>query len=486
MIVRRIFLAALGLVYLAAFGSLAAQVDALLGSRGIVPVAPFFDAVRAAEPSLFARVAALPTLLWIDAGDAMLWGLCGAGIALAVCLAAGVAPGPAAAALFLLYLSLATAGREFFLYQWDALLLEAGFLAIFLAPWRLWPRAAAAAPPPAPVVRGLHRWLVFRLFFASGVVKLLAWNPAWRDLTALSFHHETQPLPHVLSWYAHHLPGWTLRAATAAVLAIELAVPILVFGPRLARRVAFVALVGLQIAIAATGNFGFFNLLAAALCVLILRDDDLPGWARRWFGPAPAPAAAATGRSVAVAIRMVLAAALFLLTLPPFLAAFRIPTPGPAAAVYRAIAPLRIANGYGLFANMTTERFEIVIEGSRDGETWREYELRWKPGDPGRAPRFAGPHMPRVDWQLWFLALESPEEHPWLPLLLARILEGSPPVLALFARDPFPEGPPRYVHAVRYRYRFADPATRASTGAWWTREYVELCCPPLARDERPR
>jgi hypothetical protein len=472
--IRWLFLRGLALTYLAAFGSLFAQVDGLLGSGGILPAARFLGAARAALGADAYR--RLPTLAWLGGGsDATLHALSVAGIAAAVLLACDLAPALAALAAWACYLSLAAVGRDFFFFQWDALLLEAGFLAIFLAPWRLRPARAVrpdAAPPPLAALA--LRLLLFRLMFLSGYVKLTAHVPAWRDLTALDFHFFTQPLPTPLAWYAAALPHRIHAAATVAVLAIELAAPFLVFGPRRGRAAAFALLAALQVAIALTGNFGFFNLLSLVLCLAVLDDGCLPARiaARigREAGPAPAVQRGVMGGVAALSLVLALGAS------GPALVRSNVWAPFAAAA--RAAAPLRLAGNYGLFRDMTLERAEIVIEGSEDGETWRPYEFRWKPGDPARGLPVAFLHMPRLDWQMWFASLYGPDESPWFGALIRRLLEGSPAVLALLEKNPFPAKPPRYIQAVLYDYRFTTPEERRAGGGVWKREWRATYWPP--------
>ncbi len=468
--VRWLFLRALALVYLCAFLSLAVQVEGLIGSRGILPAEELLRFVR--ERTGVERYWLLPTLFWIDASDRALLSLCGGGAVLSLALLAGLAPVPTLALLWALYLSLAGVGQVFLGYQWDALLLESGLLALFFAPGGLRPRVAGE---PSRIVLWLLRWLLFRLMFSSALVKLTSGDPTWRSLSALDYHYWTQPLPTWIGWYAHQLPSWFQRASVAAMFGVELLVPLLAFAGRRARVAAFVPLVGLQLLIAATGNYAFFNLLTFALCLTLLDDQALPAALRTRLA---GPATAAAGRSLRPQ-DVVLAAVVLPLSLMQLGAAARLPVawPMPAVAFYRAAAPFESVNGYGLFAVMTTSRPEILVEGSRDGANWTPYAFRFKPGDPRRAPGFVAPHQPRLDWQMWFAALASCESSPWLTRLLQRLREGSPPVVKLLAGDPFPGEPPRFVRAVLYDYRFTDRAMLRREGAFWRRERLGLFCP---------
>lgn len=476
------FVRALGLVYLIAFLSLRVQLLGLFGSHGILPIADFLGAV--AERVGSERFFFLPTLAWLDASDATLLHLCDAGSLLALVVVAGLAPGPSLAVLWVLYLSFVSAGRVFLSFQWDSLLLETGFLALFVAPWSLRPRLATTAEPSRVAV-WLVRWLLFRLLFASGVVKLVHDDPAmptWHDLTALAYHFETQCLPPWTAWYAHHLPLWWQRVSCALMFVIELALPFAIFGPRIARLVAAAGFVGFQLLIIATGNYTYFNWLTITLCLMLCDDRTLAAWLPDRVVRAAIPAAERPPRSrlgavVAAPVLALLALASTLTFTQQMLG--RDVVPALARPLLRTVAPFRSVNGYGLFARMTTVRNEIVIEGSDDGTTWLPYELPWKPGDVMRRPTFVAPHQPRLDWQMWFAALTPYRANPdqWFARLLARLLEGEPTVLALFAANPFPDHPPALVRAVVWEYHFTAPGD--ASGAWWRREWRGVYAPTV-------
>ena len=470
--VRRLFLRLLALVYLIAFVSLGVQVDGLIGSRGILPVAPLLEWVK---QQVGARgYWLLPSLAWLDPSDGFLRFLCVGGAGLALLAGLELAPAAALFLCWLCYLSLVNVGGVFLGYQWDALLLETGLLAVFLAPLGLRPRPGA---PPAPVVVWLLRFLLFRLMFGSGVVKLLSGDPSWRHLTALRYHYETQPLPTPLGWWAHQLPDWFQTLSVVLMFGVELVVPFFVFGPRKLRLVACGAFLGLQVLIAATGNYTFFNLLAAALALLLLDDAALPG------REAEAPPAA--GRAWPRALLWPVAGILGLASLAELAGTFGIAL-APLGLVESALGPLHSVNSYGLFAVMTTSRPEIQVEGSDDGVVWKPYEFRWKAGDLKRGPAFVAPHQPRLDWQMWFAALGTCGQNRWFVQFLERLLEGSPPVLGLLARDPFPSHPPRFVRAQLYDYHFTTPSELRGTGRYWRRELVGPYCPVLSLQEESR
>jgi hypothetical protein len=463
----------------AAFGSLWVQIDGLIGSKGIVPAETFLQEAKfqygGASYYLF------PTLCWFGASDGVLHFLCASGMLLALLLLTGIVQGPACLGLWMLYLSLSVVGQEFLGYQWDTLLTETGLLAVFLAPWKLLSPLREATSPLRTVVWLFH-WLLFRLMFMSGLVKILSRDLAWWHLTALRFHYETQPIPTWTSWYMHQLPAWFQAVSVAFTFAIELILPICIFGPRICRQIAFIGFSLLQLLIAATGNYGFFNLLTVALCLLLLDDRCFPGRWRPRFNAVMPTLASRFRKALVLCFAIV---ALTITAMPMLrLASRSFQWPEWLVAPSSIASSLRSFNSYGLFAVMTVNRREIIIEGSNDGTTWLPYEFKWKPGEPARAPSFTGPHMPRLDWQMWFAA-PSDQDEPWFQNLLVRLLQGSSPVLSLLKHNPFPDRPPRYIRASSYQYHFTTPDERRATGAWWRRQYLGLYSPPVSLPGSP-
>ena len=469
---RWLFLRLLALVYLIAFASLAPQLRGLVGEQGLLPAADLLE--RAGEFYGAAAWYEFPTLAWLGAGDAGLLVICWAGILLALLAAAGVAPVLTFALLWLLYLSLTVAGQTFLAFQWDTLLLETGLLACLYAPLGWLPRLGGGREP-LWVARWLVWGLAFKLTFLSGITKLVSGDPTWSGLTALTFHYQTQPLPAWTSWYAHQLPAWLHMGSAMVMFGIELVVPFLVLAPPRFRRTRLAACALLclfQVAIAATGNYGFFNLLTVVLYLALLDDALLmrllprnlalraaPGvWRRE---PPPWRAAVAVAASGIAVISM--------LTIWHEVT-YRQGRPEWSDRLVRLVAPFRSINGYGLFRSMTTVRPELVMEVSRDGLEWREQPFRWKPGDPGRAPGFVQPHMPRLDWQMWFAALDPAGAEVWLQALMEHVLEGTPAVTRLLGEPPFPGAPPRHVRLAYYRYDFTSFEVGRATGDWWRRE----------------
>jgi predicted DCC family thiol-disulfide oxidoreductase YuxK len=490
---RRWFLRALGVVYLIAFVSLWVQLDGLIGTRGVSPVGEFLPA---AHQQLGGRAFwILPTLCWFNSSDAFLHLLCGGGVFLSLLLIVGIAPAVSLVGLFVFYLSLVAMSdpsfNPFFNFQWDILLLETGFLAIFLAPWRLWPKRGRE-PPVSRVALFLLKFLLFKLLLMSGVVKLTSGDDCWWNLTALDYHYWSQPLPTIFAWWADQHPEWFKHFSVAFCLVVEIIVPFFIWAPRRLRLLAAGLIIFLQIAIAITGNYCFFNLLTIALCLLLIDDS---GW-RRQRGALQADggtrvvvSSQINSRITTYRLSILASVAVLIVTLPLNLwlifSAFkpRAPWPGALAFAYRYVEPFRIVNGYGLFRVMTKERREIVIEGSADGVDWLPYEFKWKPGDVKRAPGWCAPHQPRLDWQMWFAALGSPQQNPWFLRLLEELLRGSPPVIGLIERNPFPDKPPRYMRAMFYDYGFTTAEEHRQTGAWWKRRELREYVPTVSLDQ---
>ncbi len=501
---RWLFLRLLALVYLVAFVSLWVQIDGLIGSGGILPLGDYLGPLHERLASEAYRL--LPTLTWFSSSDAFLHVLCACGVGLSLLLIVGVAPTPVLLALWAVYLSLQLAGQVFLSFQWDILLLESGFCAVFFAPAEWRPRLPWNATAPSRAGRWLLWSLLVKLMVLSGAVKLICLDPTWWSLTALDYHYFTQPLPLRTSWYAHHLPGWFQKLSVLVMFAVEIGVPFLIWGPRRLRLAACAALIGFQLLIAATGNYGFFNLLTTVLCVPLLDDAFLGRFlpaGRRGGGPARKKG---WRRLPGRVVRLALVGCLLLLSGLSFVREVVRTEPrsgidGPfglaldlgrshvlswGEPLLRAVDPFNTVNGYGLFRGMTTTRPEIVIEHSADGRSWQEYEFRYKAGDVTRPPRRAAPHMPRLDWQMWFAALNPQGNFVWLERLVLRLLEGAPAVQALLERVPPGSPPPAYVRLVLYSYEFSEPAERKAGGAWWRRQRQGELTRPLSLEQLRR
>lgn len=504
---RSISMRLVGVIYLLAFASWLPQVRGLIGSDGILPARSFLSG---AHQELGARAYfLLPTLAWLHPTDAFLQALSAAGIALSLPVIFGIAAGPSLLLLWIIYLSQVSIGRDFMAFQWDILLLEAGFLAIFFSSWtgsagvppakvqtEVWrARRPRSQPAPSVVMVWLFRWLVFRVFFLSAVVKLQSGDPTWRNLTALSFHYQTQPLPNVVAWYLFQLPLWFQKASTAFALGVELLVPFCIFAPRRLRFGAAYLLLFLQALIFLTGNYCFFNLLTIVLCLLLFDDGFFTNFlpqlrvgATRRVAPvrerlraraeaikSPAPRSKRSRAAIGI-----LAAVLVMMSVFRIAERFDMSVPRTAGWILGATEPFYITNSYGLFAVMTTTRPEIIMEGSNDGERWLAYDFKYKPGNLMKPPSWAAPHQPRLDWQMWFAALGNYRNNPWFVNFAVRLLQDSPEVVALLADNPFADRPPRYIRAMIYDYQFTTPGERKATGNWWKRELLGTYLPPVS------
>jgi hypothetical protein len=476
-----LFLRGLGLVYFIACISLVPQIVGLLGEHGIVPACNLIDAASNVLHGVD-RYLKLPTLAWVVCTDASLVWQCVAGAAAAAFVVLNILPGPALLVAWAAYLSLVHAGQDFLSFQWDSLLLESGFLGLCLSGWG-W-RPSLIREPPRVFVWAV-RVVLFRLMFDSGMVKVVIdSNHAWRSLTALQYHFETQPLPNPVSFYVHQLPAWALQGCAAIVLVLELVVPFTVFMPRRLRLFGFALLVSLQAMIFVTGNYTFFNLLTVVLCLPLLDDAALyrlSSALRKRSDAARLSPDAPVWRDPfwLVSPIWVPLFALYLIDVSRLFGLHRY-VPPLLFSLASLLQPFAIVSPYGLFATMTTERREIVLEASQDGKEWLEYELPYKPGSETRPPPFVAPHQPRLDWQLWFAALGSYKNQSWFLGLVLRLLEARPEVLSLFEKVPFDTSPPRYVRATLYRYTFAA-GDAAREGRWWKRELLGTYLPPVTR-----
>ena len=467
----------MGLMFFFAFVSLWTQIDGLSGSRGILPVA---DHLAAAENHFRSTGTAwhawwqIPSVLWFGAGDFMLHFWLAVGVFASLLLLLGCLPAASAAVAWLIYLSFAAAVPVFLNFQWDALLLEAGLLVVLYVPWRRY--LAAGRSAPTRLGRLLVWWLLFRLMFESGVVKLYGFDAtgdnAWLAGTALNYHYFTQPIPVWTSWWFAQLPDWFHRLSLLVVFTLELLVPFFVFGPRRLRLVAFWGFTGLMLLIIASGHYGFFNLLTIVLAVSLLDDSLWPARLRRHFDrstPSPTTGPALWRKWILPA----LAAVILLLTTLQLLLVLRAVPPSWIIPVLQPAMPLRSANSYGLFSVMTKERPEITIEASRDGVLWQPYRFRHKMDADRTTAPFLLPHMPRLDWQMWFAALEfraGGSLPGWIMPLLARLQEQSPPVLDLLEADQAAEPGPLIFRLRLDNLTFTTPAERRETGRYWNAE----------------
>jgi predicted DCC family thiol-disulfide oxidoreductase YuxK len=456
-----LFLRLFGFITLFAFVSFAVQAQGLIGSHGILPLSELVDSLAPRfGPERFVL---MPMVFWLNDSDLAVQTTCWAGAGLSLMLIFNLLPRLSLVLIYALYLSLLYAGQTFMNFQWDTFLLETAVVALVMS-----------FRPTSGV--WLARWLLFRFMFMSGVVKLISGDPNWRNLSALSYHFLTQPLPTPLAWYAAQLPAGSLKAATGAMFVVELALPFLIVFPRRLRFAAGFGILLLQACILLTGNYNWFNLQTMLLCLTLFDDAALRGIAPiRLLTLMPAGAQSQEPRRAVTIFANAVALMMVVLSLVQMDERFGGSPPWPALAIDDLFEPFHIVSPYGLFSVMTTTRNEIIVEGSDDGVQWREYEFRYKPGDLMRRPPWNIPHQPRLDWQMWFAALDDPQRVPWFSRFLERLLENEPSVTGLLERNPFPDQAPTYVRAELYEYSYAgnDPAA----GQWWNRRLSGLYFP---------
>jgi hypothetical protein len=457
---RLCFQRGLGCIYLIAFLIAANQFIPLLGERGLQPVRRFLRHVPLHRA---------PSLFWINCSDRFITAAIWCGIALSIFAISGwsesfglVMSMLAWALLWVIYLSLVNVGQTFYGFGWETMLAETGFLAIFLG--------SSDAHPPV-VVMWLIVWVLFRTMFGAGLIKLRS-DPCWRDLTCLFYHYETQPLPNPLSWYLHHSPRWAHKAGVLFTHFAQLVVPWFYFAPAPLCYWAGGLTILFQITLILSGNLSWLNYMTIVLCIPCF-DDRLLG------------RLISISHSVPMQMTLVHKIAVGALTVIVLALSWR-----PARNLFSrrqlmnaSFEPLHLVNTYGAFGAVTRERFEVVIKGT-DAEypdanaEWREYEFKGKPGNVNRRPCIVSPYHWRVDWQMWFAAMSPPDLHPWIFALVQRLLEGEKRILRLFACNPFPNAPPKFIRADWYRYRFTKPGERG----WWTRTYVGEYLPPMTLD----
>ncbi|MHB8502863.1 MAG: lipase maturation factor family protein [Candidatus Acidiferrales bacterium] len=514
---RWIFLRALGVIYFSAFFSLVFQIRGLIGPDGILPAGEYLKNI--ANQVGVARYWYAPSLLWFSSGSHMLMALCWAGLAAAALLVLNIWPRGMLVICFVCFLSFVSAAGDFSGYQSDGMLLEAGFLALLFAPGGLRPRLGAMRPPVRAAFY-LLLWEWFRIYFESGVAKIMGGDPEWRNFTALDDYYQNGPLPTWIGWYVQHFPHLFHAATAFTTLALELVLIWAAFLPRRIRIALFFVVTPWQIGIILTANYTFLNYLVLTLGFLLLDDRFL-----MWFFPAKwnkplldravAPpvessslgadqlsiltmsSSPSTDKSTATneglhdtwqkvrsrlsPLRVTIVA--LLLTWVFYSTTVQMiwmisPVPLPTTPV-SLLDPFRIANRYGLFAMMTRGRYEIEFQGSNDGKTWIPYPFRHKPQELNKAPRIYAPYQPRFDWNLWFASLGEWRDNPLVLRTERRLLLNDPDVLALFAANPFPQAPPRQVRAVLWQYWFTSMAEKREHGLWWRRQFLGLFAPAI-------
>src|SRR2546421_5080496 len=454
---------ALGVIYTVAFLVAVNQFRPLLGERGLLPAPQFLSRVSFLQA---------PSLFHLRYSDPLLLGVAWTGVVLSLGVVVGlpdlIPPWVSILiwfALWVLYQSIVNVGQIFYGFGWETLLLEAGFLAIFLG--------AGPTIPAWPLIL-LFRWLVFRVEFGAGLIKLRG-DRCWRDLTCLYYHHETQPMPNPLSWFFHNLPKPMHRMEVLGNFFAQLVVPFFLFTPQPVASIAGALIVLTQAWLVLSGNFSWLNFLTMTLAFSAFDDRTLS-----LVLPIQVPHLAALPvwwQLLVVALTLLVA----VLSYRPVRNLI-----SPHQLMNFSFDPFHLVNTYGAFGSVTKERYEIIVEGTSDlglgEEGWKAYEFKAKPGDPRRLPRQFAPYHLRLDWLMWFAAMESPFRHQWFIAFLVRLLKGDRPVLRLLRTNPFPDAPPKAVRANLFHYRFSSPAERRRDGAWWVRRPAGEDMPPLVLD----
>jgi hypothetical protein len=518
---RWIFLRALALIYFSAFYSLLFQIKGLIGPQGILPAQQYLAAIARALPT--AKYLYAPSLFWISSSSAALMVVVGLGLAASVFAFLNLWPRLTFFLCWLCFLSFVTASGEFSSYQSDGMLLEAGFLALFFVPRGMLP-GWGAHDPPSRASYWLLQWEWFRIYFESGMVKLLSGDPQWRNMTAMDEYYQNGPLPTWIGWYAEHLPHWFHAASAFGTLVMELGIVLLLFFPRRIRLICFCIVTPWEIGVILTANYTFLNYLVLSLGFLLLDDAMLRRFIPARFRPEPpviaptasprdedklsilategstvSPDAAETATEIDIHLRpqwqrrftrhtraLQLAISVILLTWIAYNTSAEMINLGlredvlPKAPI-DALDPFRIANQYGLFAVMTRGRYDIEFQGSNDGENWTPYLFRNKPQLLNEAPRIYAPYQPRFDWNLWFCSLADWQQGQIVPQTEELLLKNDADVLSLFRANPFAQASPRFVRAVLWQYWFTSLDEKQRTGNWWRRKYLGLYAPELTQ-----
>lgn len=467
-LVRFLFRRALGIVYLCAFLVAVNQYEALHGENGILPISEYVERVEFRDA---------PSILHYVPTDRAIAVCSWAGVALSILAVTGLSDAFGTlfsifvwGALWVLYLSLMNVGRTFYGFGWESLLLETGFLAIFLG---------GMSTTTPDIVIWLLRWVLFRVMFGAGLIKLRG-DSCWRDFTCMFYHYETQPMPNPLSWHFDKLPNWMHKASIGVHHIIELVVPFLYFAPQPVAAIAGILTIIYQAWLMVSGNFAWLNALTIVLAISTFNDTLLSA-----ISGVPVPATVPISTPLQFAVYGLLIVVVVLSYWPVMnLLSSR-------QAMNRSFDPFNLVNTYGAFGSITKERYELVIEGTHDEEItenteWRTYEFKGKPTDPSQRPPQWAPYHLRLDWQLWFAAMTPRPRREWFPRFLETLLDGNEEVRSLLAHDPFPDEPPSQIRVRRYRYEYTTPEQKRETGDWWRREFVNDYYGPVSQRSASR
>ena len=466
----------LGVVYAIAFYVAIQQVIPLIGSNGLMPLGIYLQEVSSSLGSRSAGFWRLPSLFWFWHSNTALLTVSWIGFVLSCLIALGLANAIIMVVLWLLYMSIVHVGQIWYGYGWEIQLLETGFLAIFLCPLidlRPFPKRET----PFPIIV-LFRFLIFRIMLGAGLIKLRG-SELWSNATALYYHFETQPLPGPLSRWFYFLPHIILKMGVWYNWLAELVAPLFAFGPRIARHIAGVVMILLQIILILSGNLSFLNWLTIVPALACLDDGFwakmLPSFLVRKAEEAAGRAEESKPMKVTSWVVVVIVG---LLSIQPMLNIL-----SPSQIMNTSFDPLDLVNTYGAFGAVGKERYNIVFEGTNDSEPdetadWKPYLYKGLPVQLDERPPQVAPYQLRLDWQMWFASMASPSQYPWTLNLVWKLLQNDPSAIGLFANNPFPDRPPKYVRAVLYKYHFAKPGNQE--GKWWTRERQGLWLPALS------
>jgi Lipase maturation factor len=476
---RFVILRWLGFVYLIAFLVAVNQIVPLLGAHGLTPAPLFTERVAAHFGSPWAAFCKLPSVFWAGVSDNSMLAVSWIGVALSLAVLLGYANAIIMFLLWALYMSIVNIGQDWYSYGWEIQLLETGFLAIFLCPLldgRPFPRR----PPPVAVF-WLFRWLIFRIMLGAGLIKLRG-DSCWRDLTCLYYHYQTQPLPNPFSRLCHFQPHWFQKFGVLWNFFVELVAPWFAFAPGIWRHAAGFFLFTFQLFLIFSGNLSFLNWLTIVPILACFDDSLLARVLPRFLAERARRAAAVAQPSRAHELAAIaLAVVIGLLSIEPVANLI-----SSQQIMNTSFNRLHLVNTYGAFGSVGRERMDLVFEGTAEAvltesTQWSEYQFKGQPVDLNRRPPFVAPYQLRLDWQMWFAAMSTPDEYPWTLHFVWKLLHNDAPTLSLLANNPFPQNPPRYIRALLYRYEFAPPGN--PEGAWWKRTPLGLWLPPLAADD---
>lgn len=453
----KIFIQLLGLIYFFVFSSFLLQIRGLIGKNGILPIDTFLNYIKLRfGPKAYYY---LPSIFWFWSSDVVLVATSLLGSIFALLLLFGIFPPLMLILLYVLHISIVSAGQDFLSFGWEMFLLEIAMNAFFLS----WTEV------PNPFIWMSLNILLFRFHFQAGAVKLQSRDLTWTNLTALSYHYQTQPIPNTQAWFFHKLPISFHKISAAFMFLAEMGFSFLIFGTEEMRLFTWFILVGLQLLIWFTGNFSYLNHLTIVFCTILISDT--------YFNPILSPPSPSpTPFFETLVLSMI---GIFLISIQIIRIYNQFFWNSWFASILSWVSPFHLANRYGIFAVMTVKRYEIVVEGSDDGEKWKEYCFKYKPSEVNRRPRRISPFQPRIDWQIWFLPFSNFYSELWFRNFLEKLLQGTPEVLSLLRTNPFPEKPPKYVRALLYDYTFSDYKTWRKDGSWWKRVYIGRFSPTL-------